>query len=411
MKYIAMFSLQGCMDSFHNHGYNYTMGQKVYILELAKALALHGHQVDIYSCTFEATQKAESVCEGVKVIHIPCNLNDINHEEKHSTVLDEMVEKMIIFLREHMLSYDIYHSHCWDAGYVAMQLTEKLGCWFVHTPCFWEARKKGQLDDIPLGKEESLCFEERIEQEKIVIQASRGIILTSPEEREMYRRLSNHRSENVLMIPPGIDVMTYRPLQENEKERETGLPANYILSSAAIDHQKGFDVLLEAFALIANKYPDLFLVIGGGLQKSALAETEIKKELLELARGYRVSDRVIFSGYIPEEMMPSVYRGAHLFVLLSHFEYCEMKALEAMACGTPVVAALQNGGSSLSEYGIELQVLDLRDEEELPLTMDRIMEDEAFREELKESGLRKVYEAFSWEAIAQKHIDFYQSLQ
>lgn len=410
MEYIAMLSLQCYVDSLHCHGFPATRRQKVYILELAKALALQGRRVDIYSCSFEAKPRVEPLCEGVRVIYIPCCLNGPNHEEKLSTSLDKMADNMLFFLREHMLSYDIYHSHCRDAGYVAMQLTDKLGCWFVHNSCFWETGDKEQYDEIPLEREESLYFEELFKKEELVIQASRGIILTSPEEKETYRRLSNHRSENVLMIPPGIDVKTYRPLLESEKEMETGLPGNYIFSTAALEHHKRFDILLEGFALISNKYPALFLVIGGSFQNSTLAESDIKKELLDLARSYRVSDRIIFSGYMPEEMMPSVYRGAQLFVLLSHLKSCGMRALEAMACGTPVVAASQEGAGCFSENDIEFPVVVQRNKEELPLTMDRVLEDEAFREELKENGLRKVYEAFSWKAIAQKHLDFYKSL-
>ncbi len=410
MKRIAMLSIHGYFDPQPVLGATDTGGQVVYVLELAKGLARQaGCKVDIFTRNFEGRLPEESVNEDVKVVRLPCGPDKFIPKEALLPYLDEYVDNMEKYIRDNDLQYDIFHSHYWDAGYVAMKVTERLGHFFVHTSHSLGAWKQDRFKDVP-GAEEMFRFRERIEQEKIIFSKARGITATTGGEFENYKYYYDFESENMVIIPPGVDVETYRPLKEGEEEKPTGLPENYILALARIDHNKGFDLLVHAFALLARKYPELYLVIGGGSSKPKQPEIDLKNELVQIAKSYDLEDRVILSGYVPDEMMAPYYRNAKVFVLSSRFEPFGMTVIEAMACGTPVVVTSLGGIRHFLTDGHDALMANPKNREELARAIDKILEDEKTRKNLIKNGLETVYSKFTWDSIAQQHIDFFQKL-
>ncbi len=410
MKRIAMLSIHGYFDPQPVLGATDTGGQVVYVLELAKGLARQaGCKVDIFTRNFDGRLPEEAVNEDVKVVRLPCGPDKFIPKEVLLPYLDEYVDNMEKYIRDNDLQYDIFHSHYWDAGYVAMKVTERLGHFFVHTSHSLGAWKQDRFKDVP-GAEEMFRFRERIEQEKIIFSKARGITATTEGEFENYKYYYDFESENMVIIPPGVDVETYRPLKEGEEENPTGLPENYILALARIDHNKGFDLLVHAFALLARKYPDFYLVIGGGSSKPKQPEIDLKDELVQIAKSYDLEDRVILSGYVPDEMMAPYYRNAKVFVLSSRFEPFGMTVIEAMACGTPVVVTSLGGIRHFLIDGYDALMANPKNREELAQAIDRILEDEETRKNLIKNGLETVYAKFTWDSIAQQHIDFFRKL-
>ncbi|MFY9115175.1 MAG: glycosyltransferase [Dethiobacteria bacterium] len=410
MKRIAMLSTHGYFDPKPILGATDTGGQVVYVLELAKALARRGgYKVDIFTRNFEGRLPEENVNEDVRVVRIPAGSDEFIRKEELLPVLDELADNMARYIDKNGFKYDIYHSHYWDAGYVAMKVAEKKGQWFVHTSHSLGAWKQERFKDVP-GAEELFRFEERIAQEKVIFSKARGITVTSEAERENYKRLYDYVSDNMVTIPPGVDVEVYRPLKEGEKDQPTGLPGKYILALARIDHNKGFDLLIHSFALLARKYPDLYLVIGGGSKDPKQPEINLKSELSDIARSYDLEDRVLMPGYVPDELMAPYYRGAKVFVLSSRFEPFGMTAIEAMACGTPVVVTSLGGIKTFLTDAEDALIVNPKEREELSLAMDRILESEQVHNRLIERGLKTVYDKFTWDAIAGQHMDFFESL-
>ncbi|NLI70903.1 MAG: glycosyltransferase family 1 protein [Firmicutes bacterium] len=410
MKRIAMLSTHGYFDPRPILGATDTGGQVVYVLELAKALARRWkYKVDIFTRNFEGRLPEEDVNEDVRVVRIAAGSDEFIRKEELLPVLDELAENMARYIDQKGFKYDIYHSHYWDAGYVAMKVAEMKGQWFVHTSHSLGAWKQERFRDVP-GAEELFRFEERIAQERVIFSKARGITVTSEAERENYRRLYDFVSEDMVTIPPGVDVEVYRPLKEGEEDRPTGLPGKYILALARIDHNKGFDLLIHSFALLARKYPDLHLVIGGGSKDPKQPEIDLKNELREIARGYELEDRVLMPGYVPDELMAPYYRGAEVFVLSSRFEPFGMTAIEAMACGTPVVVTSLGGIRTFLTDSRDAMIVNPKEREKLALAMDRILENTQVSSTLVEQGLKTVYDRFTWEAIAGQHLDFFESL-
>ena len=123
MKRIAMLSTHGYFDPKPILGATDTGGQVVYVLELAKALARRGgYKVDIFTRNFEGRLPEENVNEDVRVVRIPAGSDEFIRKEELLPVLDELADNMARYIDKNGFKYDIYHSHYWDAGYVAMKV-------------------------------------------------------------------------------------------------------------------------------------------------------------------------------------------------------------------------------------------------------------------------------------------------
>ncbi len=410
MKRIAMLSIHGYFDPRPILGATDTGGQVVYVLELAKALARRNKcKVDIYTRNFGGRLPEEDVNDDVRVIRIPAGSDQFIPKEKLLPVLDELVDNMVDYIKSNNLEYDIFHSHYWDAGYTAMKVSERLDQWFVHTSHSLGAWKQERFKDVP-GAEEMFRFEERIVQEKIIFKKARGITATSQAEYDNYKYYYGYESDNMVIIPPGVDVNLFNPGKEDKAEIDSGLPENYILALARIDHNKGFDLLIHAYALLAAEHPGLYLVIGGGSKDPKQPEIDLKKELVHIAQSYGLQDRVLLPGYVPDEMMPTYYRNARVFILSSRFEPFGMTAIEAMACGTPVVVTSLGGIRHFLTDHEDAMVVNPKNKQELSAAIAEILENKEVASRLREKGLETVHERFTWEAIADQHVDFFNRL-
>ncbi len=407
---LAMLSVHGYVDAVPRLGATDTGGQVMYVLELSKALARSGYQVDIYTRQFEGRAALEPVREGVRIVRIPCGPEEFVPKEEAIPIWDEFADNMKDYLDREQLTYGVFHSHYWDAGWVALQVTAARDQGFVHCSHSLGAWKREQFRNVP-GAEEMFKFEERIKRENQVFRTARRLIATNPEEVENYQRYYGFEPAAIDMIPPGVDVYTFRPLQEGEEERPTDLPDSYILALARVDHNKGFDLLIHAFARLAKRHPQLHLVIGGGSPRPKQPEIDLRQSLEDLAREYGLENRVILYGYVPDALMAPFYRGARAFVLSSRFEPFGMTVTEAMACGTPVVVTSLGGIKHYLEDGHDALLADPTDTEALAGALDRILTRPQLAEGLSRAGLDTIYRTFTWDAIASQHLQVYQELR
>lgn len=197
--------------------------------------------------------------------------------------------------------------------------------------------------------------------------------------------------EKVEVLYSGVDAR-FRPLpQEGERERlrtRYGLDRPYVLSVGTLQPRKNYIRLIRAFARLSPR--ETVLVIAGG-------RGWLYEEVLEEAA--RFPDRVRILGFVEEEDLPALYRGARLFVMPSFYEGFGLPVLEAMACGVPVVCS---GVSSLPEVAGDAALLvDPTDEEGLAEAMRRALEDEPLRERMRARGLARAA-SFTWDRAARQ---------
>ena len=409
---ICMLSTHGYFDPVPQLGKTDTGGQVVYVLQLARALAAHGLRVDIYTRWFDASrQQVDPLpgCPGARVIRIPCGPWEFIPKEEIYSVLPELAENMIAFIRQNRLAYDLFHGHYVDAGIVALEVAQALDRPAFFTAHSLGAWKRDQMGGDPAQMEKRFRFSHRVAEELRIFRSVNGQTATTELQREKMEQLYGFTSHNITVIPPGVDIRRFRPLGPGEKKTEIGLPGQYILCLSRIDSNKGHDLLLNAFDIVRQSIPWIHLAIGGGSPKAQQREREVLNAAKTIIEQKHLQDRVHILGYVPDEMLAACYQQAEIFVLPSIFEPFGMTALEAMACGTPVVASRFGGISEYISSGENGLLVDPCDAGEFAGALTMLLQDRGLAESMGKAGRHMVRSQFSWEAIAERHITFYRS--
>jgi mannosylfructose-phosphate synthase len=407
-----MLSTHGYFDPVPQLGRTDTGGQVVYVLQLARALTTYGIKVDIYTRWFDQNKpRIEPVPDNadVRIVRIPAGPWEFIPKEKIYNVLPELSENMTAFIREQDLGYDLFHGHYVDAGIVTLEVARELDRPAFFTAHSLGAWKKEQMGGDPAEMEKQFNFNHRIAEEIRVFRSVVAQTVTTDMQQEKLRELYRFTSDDITVISPGVDIQNFRPLESSEIRMETGLPERYILCLSRIDSNKGHDLLLNAFALVCKSLPDVHLVIGGGsTSKAGPTELEVLANIKRIITEKDIEKRVHITGYIPDEHLVAVYRQAEMFVLPSLFEPFGMTALEAMACGRPVVASRLGGIREVITSEESGLLVDPADPAEFSAAIIRLLNDEHLARRIGVQGRDIVRERYSWEAIAAQHIAFYE---
>jgi mannosylfructose-phosphate synthase len=405
---ISMLSTHGYFDAEPQLGRTDTGGQVVYVLELSKALSKRGIAVDIYTRWFdESKQVIESVpyFSNLRIIRIPAGPWEFIPKEELYEFLPTLAKNMIDFIQKNRLDYDLFHGHYVDAGVVAVNVAKTLQKPVFFTSHSLGAWKRQLMNGFSEEMEEKFNFEQRIKEELKVFQAVNGQTATTEAQLQIMKSLYNFHSENSVIIPPGVDIEAFHP----GKTPDLSLfQADYIFCLSRIDENKGHEALLEAFDSVRIREPDVHLVIGGGSPNPKPREEKLLKKLEITIDEKGMRDRVHLIGYIPDEKMQAFYQQARLFVLPSTFEPFGMTALEAMACGTPSIVSKFAGVSEFLSDHKDCIIADPTDREEFASAIIELLNNKRLATRIAKKGLKHVRESFSWNAIAEKHIQFYE---
>jgi len=409
-KHIAMLSTHGYFDPVPTLGITDTGGQVVYVLELSKALARKGIRVDIYTRWFDKSKPQVDPVPGfpeLRVIRIPCGNWEFVPKEFIYDLLPELSSNLTRYISMNNLNYDLYHGHYVDAGIVMLDVAkyfEKPSYFTAHSLGAW---KRDQMGGDENEMEQKFNFKHRISEELRIFKAVKGQTMTSSVQLEKLNNLYNFTSDNIEIIPPGVDIYRFRMLRASEQITKINLPEKYILNLSRIDSNKGHDLLLKAYARIADKANDIHLVIGGGSPSPKARETEIFDMMRKIIRENKIENKVHLVGYITDEMMLPYYQNALLFVLPSIFEPFGMTTQEAMACGCPVIASKFGGIKNAITHGKNGLLIDPGDEMQFAETMRILVNDEVMRKRIGKSGSVLIRNEYSWEAIADRFLEFY----
>lgn len=406
IKRICMMSVHGYFDPEPILGATDTGGQVTYVLELSKHLAEHGIEVDIYTRRFGDRSEDDPVTPDVRVVRIPCGTNEFIRKEDLFPYLDELADNMADYIAANELDYDLVHAHYWDAGYSGMNLSKRLGLPFFFTAHSLGAWKKEQMGGDPAKMEKLFNFSQRIEWENKIFENATAQTVTTVDGRDTYKRLYSFESPNLVIIPPGVDTKRFRPLADDETNRKLDVPVDFVFALSRIDSNKGLDYLIRAFGHIKGETTS-HLVIGGGSRNPKEHEVEVKKHLTDIVDELDLSDRVTFTGYVPDEDLDTYYRQARLFVLPSKYEPFGMTVLEAMACRTPVVATALGGIRHALTDGVDSLLVDPSVPEKLGGAILRVLTDSGLAGNLAGAGYDLIRKSFSWESIAEQTLSFY----
>ncbi|MFP3860026.1 MAG: glycosyltransferase [Bacteroidales bacterium] len=406
---IAMLSTHGYFDPVPQLGQTDTGGQVVYVLELSKALSRMGYKVDIYTRWFDKTRKQIDPVPkhpDVKVIRIPAGPWEFIPKENIYDVLPELANNMIDFIKEKNLDYDLFHGHYVDAGIVALDVAkafDKPAFFTAHSLGAW---KKEDMGGDPEEMEEKYNFKKRINEEIRIFKSVNAHSLTSDVQKEKLKELYGIEDPTIEIIPPGVDIHTYKK-PKDAKKSSSDLPDKYIFCLSRIDANKGHDLLLNAFDIVSKEIDDIHLVIGGGSPNPKPREKEVYDNMKKIIKEKNI-ERVHIIGYVPDDKLVQYYQQAEFFVLPSIFEPFGMTSQEAMACGKPVIASKYGGIKQILSHNKNGFLVDPKNSQEFADAMIKLLKDDNLKQRLGDEANRIIQEEYSWEAMAEKHINFYQ---
>lgn len=314
-------------------------GMNVYVRELSEVLAASGVDVDIYSVARDEPLEVVGLDSGVRVHHISAG-SELAAGDLH-TAVDAMAEEIAerIDLRG---GTDVLHSHYWLSGMVGHKLKHDLSLPLVsnfHTLGHVKAK-------AGLGEASSV----RTDAEVAVIGCSDVVVASNLVEANDLRCLYN-LDASIEVIAPGMDPRLFSPGDKKQARAALGLTRNrpVLLFVGRIQQAKGLDRAVEALAQVVATHPDALLVVIGGPSgndgESSLLRVRSRVQELGLERN------VMFAGPQPQDALRDYFRAADVCVVPSRVESFGFVALEAAACGTPVVASAVGGLQTVVEHG------------------------------------------------------------
>jgi mannosylfructose-phosphate synthase len=413
-KSIALLSTHGYFDPVPKLGRTDTGGQVVYVLEMAKAMARHGIKVDIYTRWFEKEKLQADPVPGhpnVRVVRIQAGDWEFRPKEFIYELLPELSSNMIQYIKDNGLDYDLFHGHYVDAGIVTLEVAQAFNKSPFFTAHSLGAWKQDQMGGDPEEMEKKFNFKHRIAEEMQIFKAVNAQTLTSIVQYEKLKELYNYDADNIEIIAPGVDVHRFKIPIEKELNAPSTLPKKYVFCLSRIDTNKGHDLLLKAFALVKDEVKDVDLVIGGGSPNPKPREQGVFDMMHQIIAEEKMEDRVMFIGYVDDDKMAQYYQQSELFVLPSLFEPFGMTTQEAMACGKPVVASKFGGIRNVITHEKDGMLVDAANPMEFADAMIKILRNPNFKQNLGQSAYDLIQREYSWEAIADTFLYFYQKYE
>ncbi|HSB66543.1 MAG TPA: glycosyltransferase, partial [Anaerolineales bacterium] len=349
---------------------------------------------------------------GNRVVHIPAGPEIPLPKRELATYLPEFVDRVQEFTAGKGLSYDLIHSHYWMSGVAGLDLKQ---LWNV--PIAHMFHTLGLMKNRVAQTPQEMEGEYRIEGERNVLQAVDRIIAATTAEYAQLLWLYRADDNKIVIIPPGVDIRRFYPIPSDEAKEYIGVPPceRMLLFVGRIEPLKGLDVLIEAIRIMQEddfikRNPFCLAVIGGdpdeGIETPDNLEMSRIKSLTENAG---LGDLVTFLGKKSQDSLPYYYSAAEAVVVPSHYESFGMVALEAMACGTPVVASQVGGLAYLVQDGVTGYTVPVDEPAELADRLTTLLEDTQLRDQMGKRA-EQVAQDYAWEKIATRLMAVYESL-
>ena len=409
---VAMLTIHTC--PLATLGGKETGGMNVYVRDLSRQLGRRGIAVDCFTRSQNANIPRVSTKLGpnCRVIHLPAGPEE--PYDKHLIVdhLPQFVQGVLDFARHEGLHYDVIHSHYWLSGLAARDLRRAWG-----SPIIQMFHTLGHMKNSVASGPQEWEPERRIEGEAEVMALADRLVAATPLERAQMVWLYAADAAKIAVVPPGVDLNLFQNMPTEEARRRLGLPPTrrIVLFVGRIEPLKGIDTLLEAMALVVPEIPcwqeDLSVIIIGGAPGAGIERANAELARLENLRAeLGIEELVTFQGAQDQDTLVYYYAAADMVVMPSHYESFGMVALEAMACGTPVVASKVGGLAFSVQDGQTGFLVPDRDAEALAEKIRLLLCDDELRQKL---GLQAAHWAgrYGWPVVANQIIDLYEQLQ
>jgi D-inositol-3-phosphate glycosyltransferase len=405
VKRVAMLSVH--TSPLDQPGTGDAGGMNVYVIELARRLADLDIAVEVFTrATSSDLPDLVEVAPGVSVRHVAAGPYEGLAKEDLPGQLCTFARDLLRVEAQHDLGwYDVIHSHYWLSGQVGALAADRWGVPLVHS-----MHTMAKVKNTALATGDRPEPWGRVVGEEQVVESADQLIANTDDEAAQLVRLYDADPSRVHVIHPGVDLDVFRPVDTADARRRLGLPADAVVLMFAgrIQPLKAPDVLLRAVAVLLRRDPTLrsrvVVPIVGGPSGSGLDEPT---SLVDLARSLGVDDVTRFVPPVSQQELARWYTAATLVCVPSYSESFGLVAVEAQACGTPVVAAAVGGLSTAVDDGRTGLLVAGHEPRDYARAIEQLVRDQARRRRMSEAALRHAY-SFGWPRTAEDTLQVYE---
>ncbi len=390
-----------------------TGGMNVYVRDLTRELGRRGVGVDVFTRSQDehVPHVLHDLGYGNRIVHIPAGPENPVDKASLIAFLPQFVEGIREFSVSKGLTYDIIHAHYWLSGLAALQLR---GEWNI--PIIQMFHTLALMKNRVAREGEMLESDARVMAETRLMQEADRIVASTQAELAQFQWLYHAGTEKVVVIPPGVDTSRFYPIAKDEAREFIGIPLDrkMVLFVGRIEAIKGVEVLLEAFGKL-SRLPFIpqgsacLALIGGDADVSnermdaEMARLQALPIVAELGRSIR------FLGKRDQDTLPYYYSASDVVVVPSEYESFGLVALEAMACGTPVVASETGGLAFLIRDGETGFHVPAGNPDALVERIKQLLEDRELRKKLGRQASNYA-RSFDWSLVADQILELYSTL-
>ena len=403
---VAMLMVHTC--PLEQAGIGDAGGMNIYVAESAARMAAQGVEVDIFTRRDHLDlPEVVELSPGVNVHHLDAG-HDLHWTKEqvpaHFNELTAEFKKALSSER----NYDLIHSHYWLSGKVAMPVAKELKLPLVHT-----MHTMARVKNLNLAEGERPEPMIRVQGETQIVAAANALTANTDAEAASLVSLYDACPDTVHVVTPGVDLYNFTPGAGRAAARKViGVAADthVITFVGRIQPHKGPEVLIRAIAELVSHSPQLrpklrVFIVGGA---SGVNGSEVER-LKELANWLNIDDVISFLPPVPRNELPNWYRAADLVCVPSYSESFGLVALEAQACGTPVVATAVGGLRTAVADGISGVLVDGHDPRAWSSVLARLLQ-EPQRRVLLSMGAIEHASHFGWDATARGTLDIYDQV-
>lgn len=408
---VAMLSYHTCPHA--TLGGKDTGGMNVYVRDLTRELGRRGVGVDVFTRSQDehVPHVLHDLGYGNRIVHVRAGPEVPLARTELVEYLPKFVDEIIQFSQAKGLTYDLIHSHYWLSGLAALDLRD---LWSV--PIIQMFHTLAVMKNRVARSEQEAESTIRVDAEKRLLREVDRVVAATQAEVAQIQWLYQIGTENVAVIPPGVDTSHFYPIANDEAKEFAGIAQEkrIILYVGRIETLKGIDTLLRAIAqliedgVFRNTSFGL-LVIGGDANLSAEDTNAEMLRLKEISESLGLGSVVSFLGKCDQDTLKYYYSAADIVVVPSHYESFGLVALEAMACGTPVVASETGGLVFLIRDGETGFHVPAGDVASLADRLARLLQDDVLLARLG-SQAAAYAKGYDWAHITDQILDLYGTL-
>ena len=378
-------------------------GMNIYVIESAKRMAAVGVDVDIYTRKISEEQPVVIEYEkGIRIINL--NLPVGTKKEEIPSLIPALAQEF----KEKICNqgYSIIHSHYWISGKVAMPAAKEFEIPLVHT-----MHTMARVKNSALAEGESPEPMIRVQGESQIVEAANALIANTDAEAASLVGLYDACPDNVAVVAPGVDLYNFTPNRKDARYHLGIDPKKLVISFVGrIQPHKGPEVLIRAINEMMTHNPELRSVLQVFITGGASGVKNHEDiRMRELVNWLKLDDVIKFLEPLSREKLPDLYRSSDLVCVPSYSESFGLVALEAQACGTPVVASAVGGLRTAVADGISGVLVDGHNPKAWSSVLARLLM-EPQRRILLSLGAVEHASHFGWDATARGTLDVYDRL-